>query len=295
MKGNHPYIYLQMKLRYIFFVVSFLIWDFALAQDTVSIANHTRYVITQSSMDTSHPQKGDIIKMKLSKYTQNGILLFDTELLNMPEGVEMTIQDDFIPGDILDVFLNMHKNEKATAYVPTWVADKDTVNKNLNDIYIYKIELMDFISLEELKFRQSELLKSLRIEQKNLFDSIAHTMAPLYHIVYQKDGLYILKTSSKKIKKKQKLSTGQQVNVHYVLKLLPENKELDNSYKRQQPLSLEVNVGQVIKGWDMALLQLKKGEKSIVLVPSWLAYGFYGSGHEILPNTPLFFEIEVLN
>ncbi|MCO5230641.1 MAG: FKBP-type peptidyl-prolyl cis-trans isomerase [Chitinophagales bacterium] len=272
-----------------------MIWDFAFAQDTVSIANHTRYVITQSSKDTTHPKKGDIIKMKLAKYTQSGTLLFDTELLNMPEGVEMSIQDDFVPGDILDVFLNMSKNEKATAYVPVWVADKDTVNKHSNETYIYQIELIDFISPEALKIRQAELLKTLRIEQKNLFDSIAHTLAPLYHIVYQKDGLYILKTSSKKIKKKQKLSTGQEVKVHYVLKLLPENKELDNSYNRKQAFSLKVNVGQVIKGWDMALLQLKKGEKSIVLVPSWLAYGFYGSGHEILPNTPLFFEIEVLN
>ncbi|MCO5232577.1 MAG: FKBP-type peptidyl-prolyl cis-trans isomerase [Chitinophagales bacterium] len=284
-----------MKLYIILIVLSSFSWVYSNAQEAVHLDNGSQYIITQSSQDSSRPKKGDVIKMKLAKYAQDGTLIFDTEMLNMPDGVEMTIQDDFIPGDILDVFLRMHKNEKAIATIPVWVADKDTVQKNQTETYSYHVQLLDFISPQKLKEQQDELLKQLRLEQKALFDSIVVAKASNYHLDYQKDGLYILKSSSKKIKKKQKLSTGQEIKVQYILKLLPDYKELDNSYKRNMPLTLNVNTGQVIKGWDIALLQMKKGEKSILLIPSWLAYGFYGSGHEILPNTPLYFEIEVLN
>ena len=45
----------------------------------------------------------------------------------------------------------------------------------------------------------------------------------------------------------------------------------DSSVKRGEPLEFKVGAGQVIEGWDIALMQMKKGEKRIIILPYYLA------------------------
>ncbi|MBS9768788.1 MAG: FKBP-type peptidyl-prolyl cis-trans isomerase, partial [Flavobacteriaceae bacterium] len=57
--------------------------------------------------------------------------------------------------------------------------------------------------------------------------------------------------------------------------------------------------GSVIKGWIPALLQMKEGMRAKVVIPSNMAYGFYGTSNPdvtfipIPSYTTLVFEIEV--
>jgi FKBP-type peptidyl-prolyl cis-trans isomerase len=53
-------------------------------------------------------------------------------------------------------------------------------------------------------------------------------------------------------------------------------------------------MGNVIKGWDEALLTMKKGEKRTLLIPWWLAYGDTGKG-SIPPKAMLRFEVELID
>jgi peptidylprolyl isomerase len=55
-----------------------------------------------------------------------------------------------------------------------------------------------------------------------------------------------------------------------------------------------VGVGQVIKAWDEALLDMKIGEKRVLIVPPELGYGKRGAGNVIPPDSTLFFEVERL-
>ena len=68
--------------------------------------------------------------------------------------------------------------------------------------------------------------------------------------------------------------------------------EFDSSYKRNQPASF--NVGQVIKGWQEALLLMKPGSKYELYIPPALAYGA-NSPPPIPPNSLLKFEVELLS
>ena len=52
--------------------------------------------------------------------------------------------------------------------------------------------------------------------------------------------------------------------------------------------------GSVIKGWEIGVLTMKKGEVCIVTCQPDYAYGKAGST-KIPPNTPLQFEIELIN
>ncbi len=57
---------------------------------------------------------------------------------------------------------------------------------------------------------------------------------------------------------------------------------------------MEITLSSLIEGWQAGLPKIKKGGKIKLLIPSTKAYKSTGSG-SIPPNTPLFFEIELLD
>jgi FKBP-type peptidyl-prolyl cis-trans isomerase FklB len=71
--------------------------------------------------------------------------------------------------------------------------------------------------------------------------------------------------------------------------------EFDSSYKRGQPLSIQVNG--VIKGWTEALQLMPVGSKWQLFVPSELGYGDRGADPRsgIGPGATLIFEVELLS
>jgi FKBP-type peptidyl-prolyl cis-trans isomerase FklB len=89
-----------------------------------------------------------------------------------------------------------------------------------------------------------------------------------------------------------KPAIGDKVTCNYSGTLI-EGKEFDSSYKRGQPVTLQV--GEVIKGWNEALQLMPVGSKWQLFVPSDLAYGDHGAGQDIGPNATLIFEVELLS
>jgi FKBP-type peptidyl-prolyl cis-trans isomerase len=68
--------------------------------------------------------------------------------------------------------------------------------------------------------------------------------------------------------------------------------EFDSSYKRNQPATF--TVGQVIKGWQEALMLMKPGSKVELYIPPALAYDM-NSPPPIPPGSMLKFEVELLS
>ena len=81
------------------------------------------------------------------------------------------------------------------------------------------------------------------------------------------------------------------VVVHY-RGFLIDGTEFDSSFSRGEPTELEVS--QVIAGWQQALQLMKVGGKWKVWIPSDLAYGLRGAGNKIGPNEMLSFDIELI-
>ncbi|RUM42526.1 MAG: peptidylprolyl isomerase [Desulfocapsa sp.] len=86
---------------------------------------------------------------------------------------------------------------------------------------------------------------------------------------------------------------GDMVKVHYTGKLLDGTK-FDSSVDRGTPIDFPVGQGRVIKGWDEALLSMKKGEKRVLIIPANLGYGPSGRG-PIPPNATMIFDVELID
>lgn len=81
------------------------------------------------------------------------------------------------------------------------------------------------------------------------------------------------------------------VDCHYEGRLI-DGTIFDSSYKRGQSAQFPVNG--VIPGWVEALQLMPVGSKWQLYIPSDLAYGEYGAGETIEPNSTLIFDVELL-
>ncbi|GIL42473.1 hypothetical protein Vafri_434 [Volvox africanus] len=87
---------------------------------------------------------------------------------------------------------------------------------------------------------------------------------------------------------------GDEVTVHYV-GTLEDGSKFDSSRDRDDPFVFTLGQGRVIKGWDLGVAKMKKGEKSVLICKPEYAYGAQGSPPKIPPNATLHFEVELLS
>ncbi|MCB0491823.1 MAG: FKBP-type peptidyl-prolyl cis-trans isomerase [Cyclobacteriaceae bacterium] len=100
---------------------------------------------------------------------------------------------------------------------------------------------------------------------------------------------------------------GNEVSIHYAGYLLDGTlfdssiesvAKANNAYtpgRPYEPLTLQAGSGQVISGWEEAILLMNKGSKMRVWIPSTLAYGPRQRSEVIKPNSVLVFDMEMID
>lgn len=86
---------------------------------------------------------------------------------------------------------------------------------------------------------------------------------------------------------------GDTITVHYRGTFL-DGREFDAS-SPGNPISFQLSRGALIDGWIDGIPGMKVGETRRLVIPSDLAYGAQGYPPVIPPNTPLEFEIELVD
>ena len=88
-------------------------------------------------------------------------------------------------------------------------------------------------------------------------------------------------------------SKGDEVEAHYH-GTLEDGTVFDSSRDRGKVFKFTVGNGQVIKGWDMGFMTMRRGEKAVLKCRSDYAYGDSAQG-KIPAGATLIFEVELIS
>lgn len=132
----------------------------------------------------------------------------------------------------------------------------------------------------------------------NLIDKINKQLYNLEKYQPEPKSINESKIKVKVIKKTEKKNAfkpknGYRVTVHYK-GILRNGKVFDDSWVKNKPFTFTVGKGEVIKGWDNVIKEIKLGEKVRVVIPQHLAYGSKGIGNIIQPYSDLIFIIHLI-
>jgi FKBP-type peptidyl-prolyl cis-trans isomerase len=97
------------------------------------------------------------------------------------------------------------------------------------------------------------------------------------------------------------VKAGNRVTVRYRGTFIENGAVFDSSFDKRIPCDCGeflIGSGEVIKGWDQAFVEMKKGDRKTLIIPSYLAYGPNGrpnaaGSYDILPNQVLIFDVEI--
>ncbi len=165
--------------------------------------------------------------------------------------------------------------------LPPWLKKGNMIVVNLSIVSVK--------SKEQYEAEQKiEMEKTLKEEDKNMQEYFAkNNLKP----TKTASGLYYTIT---KEGTGDQIKSGQTVSMHYTGKLL-NGSTFDSNQEPAKPFEFPVGQGRVIKGWDEGVVLLKKGTKASFYIPSGMAYGPQSPTPAIPPNSPLVFDVEVLD
>lgn len=90
-------------------------------------------------------------------------------------------------------------------------------------------------------------------------------------------------------------ASGNELVVQYVGQIWATGKEFDSSWSRSQPAGFSIGVGEVIPGWDKALVGVKVGSRLLLVVPPADGYGSAGQSAAGISGTDtLVFVVDIL-
>lgn len=90
------------------------------------------------------------------------------------------------------------------------------------------------------------------------------------------------------------ISNHYKITAHYIGSL-EDGTIFDDSYKRNIPIKFQVGLRQIIPGWELGIVGMKKGGRRKIKIPPSLGYGKKGVVNKIPSNATLIFDIEIIN
>ena len=249
------------------------------------------YKFVEQGDNTEVPEEGDFATIIMTYGTADSIM-FNSQ--DMPQKMEIPILASVHQGDLYEGVRMMHIGDSAI-----FKCDADSVFTKLFRVsnippeldsvdYIYfNVRMLDIkteAEMQEAMEAETEMLRNEETVKRNAYLDKNYPNAEA-----DATGLYYVQTKKGSGSKPE---VGKTVKVHYTGTFL-DGSEFDSSIGRGEPYEFPLGRSQVIKGWDLGIANMQKGEKGILIIPSDLAYGAGRRG--IPPFSTLVFEVELVD
>lgn len=267
--------------------------------------NNGLYFKFYTQGEGAQPQVGALMDVNLSCAVNDTIVIIPNS-----ENTMQMVGSQFA-GDLFEGLAMMHVGDSASfivnidsTFIKLFGSSKLPEGFNSTDVMRFEVRLVDCYPESEYPVRFNARLRKetqkkvaqLKADYPNETEVAAQQLADYFASNKIKaepteSGLYYVRTQEGN---GDRPSVGQQVTVHYIGKLL-DGTVFDSSYDRGEPIVITIGVGQVISGWDEGILLMSKGEKGVLYIPYYLAYGERGAGDDITPFSNLIFEVELVD
>ncbi len=237
------------------------------------------------------PDTGDVLDLQIMCNINDTIVV-------MPNNrVLWQMVEPMFSGDVYEGISMMHKGDSASfivrtdSTIMTFYRSPMPPEFSVDDIMRFDVKLNDFYPESELILKYIDNMKQSFPEETQRVESELQQYLKDNRIFVEptQTGLYYQKIKDGNGEKPQ---VGSKVKVHYTGKLL--DGTLFDTSDGGEPLSITLGVGNVILGWDEGLQLMSKGEKGVLYIPYYLAYGNTGYG-PIPPFATLIFEVEMID
>lgn len=271
--------------------------------------NGLLYRFETTNTDGRQPQMGEMLVGEMTIKLDTVVLISN---VGHPDRL-MQVRPDMFKGDINEGLQMMHVGDKAVFAIPAdslaqFIGDHrmpPNYKRGVNQMFYYEIALADIVSVEDLQREQTNLEEEtakMKEEEPALLAQYIQdnniTVKPTA------SGLYIV------VKKKgngPKVSKGKTVSIDYTGRLLDgtifdSSREADareagkyNANRPYEPLTYQVGAFPLIPGWDEGVDGQPEGTELTLIMPSKLGYGERGAGNDILPYSPLVFDLTIVS
>ncbi|ARS37305.1 FKBP-type peptidyl-prolyl cis-trans isomerase [Pontibacter actiniarum] len=259
--------------------------------------------------DSTGAKIGQVVTMHMSYKNAEDSVLFDSRKQGMP--IMIPVMEPSFKGSLEQALMMLSPGDSGVFKVNADSLFAKTFGQPMPPFIKPGSDLTFFIKAEKVQSREQAMVdqqqmmqeqmqqaqvraeKQLKVDDEKIQQYLKEQNLP--NAQKTESGVYYVVTEPGK---GPQASAGDQVTVHYTLTHL-DGKELESSrnnpMNNNQPFQFTLGQGQVIKGWDDAIQQLKEGSKATLLVPSPLAYGEQERGPDMPANSILRFDIELMN
>lgn len=251
------------------------------------------------------PQVSNLLDVNLSCAVNDTVVIIPNS-----ENTMQMVSSQFA-GDLFEGLAMMHVGDSASfivnidsTFIKTFAQPALPEEFRSTDVMRFEIRLVDCYPESEYSLRYAAKMKKIveeRVAQmKTDYPDETDNAARQLKEYLSSNGIKAESTASGlyyvRVKEGngEKPEVGQMVKAHYTGKLL-DGTVFDSSVERDEPIEFILGVGQVIPGWDEGILLMSKGEKGVLYIPYYLAYGERAAGNQIVPFSNLIFEVELID
>ncbi|MDR0619602.1 MAG: FKBP-type peptidyl-prolyl cis-trans isomerase [Bacteroidales bacterium] len=256
------------------------------------------YKFYQENKDARQAQVGDIIEAYV-------VFMMDSTVQyknDKPEKLFQVSEQSMFNGDINEGLTLLHEGDSVVfkISVDSIMKYQGGINTTGEQYAVYGIKVTRIISESEYNAE----LEAESERMKPVEDSLIRDYLKEHKLnaVPAESGIYFIPVRKGS---GAKLTHGQEVKVNYVGKML-DGRIFDGNWEselkkaginteggRFNPITVNLGTGQVIPGFEEAIMLMQKGGRATVIMPSSLAYGPHGN-QGIPPFSPLVFDLEIL-